>query len=311
VIGPILDADLQGFVDVLTELGIIGGEILSPFLNILGIALMIVVGVLKITLIPVLQVVAAVFKWLNNVIIVPFGNAVIDVINGLITMINYALGWAGVHIALLKHLQAVEDDYAANQEDLAGKIKDVNDAMDKVRSIFDEKRKAIDEAYDKNIESIKRLLEVGAMSETAYDAAAAAYNSQRKADLDALTKAEDEANESLKGILDKLQDGIDIKNLDQLIAAIVGEYDEGSTSIPRTGLAKVHKGETIIPRSFAEGLRRGDLTLGSGSGGSSGNTVINLVVKGSIQTENDITDALAKALERRRARGQLPQEATA
>ena len=36
----------------------------------------------------------------------------------------------------------------------------------------------------------------------------------------------------------------------------------GTPNVPNDMLANIHKGETIIPTTFSEGLRRGDLMLG-------------------------------------------------
>jgi ABC-type taurine transport system substrate-binding protein len=41
-------------------------------------------------------------------------------------------------------------------------------------------------------------------------------------------------------------------------------YDVGALKIPSDQLAMVHAGETIIPATFAESLRKGDISIGAG-----------------------------------------------
>ena len=61
--------------------------ILAPAFNILSLALAPVTAALNI-LSPILKAVAKVFEWLNNYVIVPIGNAFIDVINAVIDLLN-------------------------------------------------------------------------------------------------------------------------------------------------------------------------------------------------------------------------------
>ncbi len=52
-------------------------------------------------------------------------------------------------------------------------------------------------------------------------------------------------------------------------------FDVGTPSVPRDMLAMVHQGETIIPANFAEGIRKGEMTLGgAGGGGSHGASLV-------------------------------------
>jgi hypothetical protein len=67
----------------------------------------------------------------------------------------------------------------------------------------------------------------------------------------------------------------------------------------------VHPGEIIVPKSFADGVRSGDLTISGGvrsgdlSVGSSGSSrssytqlTVNLTVHGSVTTEKDLVKAV-------------------
>ncbi len=51
------------------------------------------------------------------------------------------------------------------------------------------------------------------------------------------------------------------------------EYASGTTEITEDHIARVHQGEIIVPKTFSEGIRNGDVTLGENGG-----TVVNIVV---------------------------------
>jgi hypothetical protein len=83
----------------------------------------------------------------------------------------------------------------------------------------------------------------------------------------------------------------------EYISAInsAGAFASGTPNLPSDMFAQVHKGETIIPKNFADGIRNGDLSL-SGPGANSGQQVNNyyIRVEGSIVKENDLIDSLIK-----------------
>ena len=68
-------------------------------------------------------------------------------------------------------------------------------------------------------------------------------------------------------------------------------YDVGSYNIPEDQFGMVHKGEIIVPRTFAEGIRSGELTLGSNR--TSNNAInVNVVVQGSVTTEKELVSKI-------------------
>ncbi len=315
ILEPLLDSDLASGVDALLEMGMALGEVVAPFISIFGIALSIAAGIMKVLIIPALQLVGAAFKWVNNYVIVPFGNAIIWVVNAVIDGINSALGWLGVHINRLAELQPIQDTYVASQTELASQVEGVNDTMDDVRKIFEKKKDQLQDAYDANIRSIQDLLEVGAISLTQYDQMVSGYNTKLDTDLAQLESAEEAQLDALKEMLERLNKGIAISNLEAVLAAAlaqatssVASFDTGTTKVNANQLAVVHKGETIIPASFAEGIRNGELSLGAGSG-STNITQISLIVKGSVLTDEDLVAAVAKGQAQARRRGRLPSEA--
>ena len=68
-------------------------------------------------------------------------------------------------------------------------------------------------------------------------------------------------------------------------------WDVGSYNIPEDQFGMVHKGEIIVPRTFAEGIRSGELTLGSNR--TSNNAInVNVVVQGSVTTEKELVSTI-------------------
>jgi hypothetical protein len=82
------------------------------------------------------------------------------------------------------------------------------------------------------------------------------------------------------------------------IATIASQqFAVGSPEIPKDMMAQVHKGETIIPETFADSIRKGDLTL-SGQGQHGGGIIMdftNTVFNG--VTQEFVTDIFTKASE--------------
>ena len=94
VLEPVIDTILAPLVGILKIVGQTIGQILVPVLQWLT---------------PIIELVGEIFIWLYNKIILPIGNGLITVfnvigigltsiVNGVISAINWALGWAGVNI---------------------------------------------------------------------------------------------------------------------------------------------------------------------------------------------------------------------
>lgn len=98
--------------------------------------------------------------------------------------------------------------------------------------------------------------------------------------------------------------GEGISNAWDKLGGWLGWWDVGSPNIPFDHIAMVHKGETIIPRTFADGIRSGELSLvGKNSNQTTSPIVVNISVGGSIVTEQEITDlvynGIAKGIQTR------------
>jgi hypothetical protein len=83
--------------------------------------------------------------------------------------------------------------------------------------------------------------------------------------------------------------------------------DVGASNLRRDQMALVHAGEAVIPKTFAEGIRSGEMVL-SGQGGSSlssGDVYVTVNVAGSVSAENDLASSIAKNIYTQRKRGLL------
>ena len=77
----------------------------------------------------------------------------------------------------------------------------------------------------------------------------------------------------------------------------------GSGNIPTDMPAIVHKGEGIVPATFMDSIRSGELALTSGSNEGSGqNIYVSVNVEGSVQAENDLVNSITTAIYTRRSR---------
>lgn len=113
----------------------------------------------------------------------------------------------------------------------------------------------------------------------------------------AVSSIGDGAKDKASGLVEKAKEvGSSIKKNIKKAGNAVKRFvrlDVGTPEIPHDMPAVVHKGETIVPRPFAEGIRRGDLALVGGKSGGSGNIInVQLNVHGSVVTQQEITDAV-------------------
>lgn len=368
---PLINDALQPLVDVLLEIGRSISQTLSPFISLVALHLRMFASVLQIAMIPS-RLLGQAFEWLNNRVMVPFGNAVIGLINGVIKAINWALGWLGVSIPYLKQLKTTEE-IASEEQQIKQKMEWVAEEMDRIRELFATRRREIEDAYQKNISSLRKLLEIGAMGEEEYARRVTQLNIQRDTALNALKEEEKNQLAELQKIYDQLSSGINVtvtnypapaspppspetaggvssgsNNSSPLqdaasgaisgaaigagigsivpgigtlvggaiggavgaiggaIGGLFGWWDVGAIDLPKDMPGVVHKGEMIVPATFAEGVRSGKITIGKGQGGTSEVYHITVNVAGSVKTESDLIDAIALGLAKKRSRAILP-----
>ena len=79
-------------------------------------------------------------------------------------------------------------------------------------------------------------------------------------------------------------------------------FDKGTGNVTEDMAANIHKGEIIVPGSFSDALRNGDLALSGGGMGSGGNTVV-VNVEGSVVTEREMINLIADGISQADKRG--------
>lgn len=331
VIEPIIDSALKPFANFLREIGKAAGMILAPAFNLLALAISPVSAALKI-LSPVLQAVAKVFEWLNNYVIVPIGNAFIDVINAVIGALNKL---PFVDIDKLDRLNVI----GQKADEMAEEFEKYTELLN---SKFERQKSAVEEMLQSQLDALTSQYELGLISREEYESEAQKYQSAADEKLY-------EINKQQKEVLDMINDntynmlsedakkavesertsyaekwGEKVPVLGTLAGAAVDvgksivdgvvsvgksigkwvsswwPFDTGSISVPQDMPAIVHQGETIIPRTFAEGIRSGELSLVGGKGSaSSGQPVyISISVAGSVVTENELVDVIYNGIAR-------------
>ena len=345
VLEPLIDSALEPFSDFLEEIGRTAGMILAPAFNLLALAISPVSAALKI-LSPVLQAVAKVFEWLNNYVIVPIGNAFIDVINAVIGLLNKI---PFVNIKKLDRLNVIGE----KADEMAEEFEKYTDLLN---SKFERQKSAVEEMLQSQLDALQSQYELGLISREEYESEAQKYQSTADEKLY-------EINKQQKEVLDMINDntynmlsedakkavesertsyaqkwGEKVTVLGTLAGAAVDVVttvvdtvvsvgkkawngflnfiglDVGTISVPQDMPAIVHQGETIIPRTFAEGIRSGELSLVGGKGSaSSGQPVyISISVAGSVVTENELVDVIYNGIARgirSGAKNPLPQGA--
>lgn len=327
VIEPFINGILQPLVDMLEALGDTIGKMLTPILG--------VVQVLT-SLNPVLKVIEAAlsvlgkaFEWLYMNVIYPVGNTIIDIVNGVINMLNKI---PLVDIEPIQRLAAIGD--AA--EEMA---KEMERHAERIRLMYDRQKSAVEDQLKSQLEALSSQYELGLISRDEYEKQAEKYASAADEKIIDLNEAQNailsqiEANTyasatgNTSGLAEqrksyakewgekvpvlghvagfvadvgtKIWDGI--KSVGKTIAGWFG-FDVGTPFVPQDMPAMVHKGETIVPRTFADGIRSGELALvgrnGPGGGAASGGSPIYVTVNvgGSVLAERDLVDAVHRGI---------------
>lgn len=402
--GPMNEA-LQPVVDGLTQIGVIAGKVLLPVIETAGILIGLVMDVLEpvfniieailpliatagqlmfmlnpsfILLTTTLNWVAKGLSWFYDKVIVPVGNAFIDIINAVIEGIN-SLAWlTGVTVDKMDKL-LTSDEKQSYTEMMESKKARINELLDDVTEYYQEQRDALKTLTSESIASWQDLLEVGAISETDYAAKVAGLNDGLASGLESIDAAETAMADSLGDILTRLEDGlnVDITNIEALVAALSGDavaasesaatatetvtttdipaattvntgtawwqglgaedraafestlqaaiaagntaqvqgmrqmrgYAVGTARVDGDQVAVVHDDEMIIPKTFADGVRAGEIGIVGPSTTPAGNVTHNYyyatVVEGSVIRERDTGAYLDDVKTRGRRSGRL------
>lgn len=327
VIEPFINGILQPLVDMLEALGDTIGKMLTPILGVVQV-LTSLNPVLKI-IESALSVLGKAFEWFYMNVIYPVGNTIIDIVNGVINMLNKI---PFVDIEPIQRLAAIGD--AA--EEMA---KEMERQAERIRLMYERQKSAVEDQLKSQLEALSSQYELGLISRDEYEKQAEKYASAADEKIIEINEAQNailsqiEANTyasatgNTSGLAEqrksyakewgkkvpvlghvagfvadvgtKIWDGI--KSVGKTIAGWFG-FDVGTPFVPQDMPAMVHKGETIVPRTFADGIRSGELALvgrnGPGEGAASGGSPIYVTVNvgGSVLAERDLVDAVHRGI---------------
>lgn len=282
-IGPVINDILAPLVEVLETVGETVGLILTPLLSIVQIFMTLTGAtlILKI-LVGILEALGKAFEWLHNTIIVPMGNTIIRIVNGIIDALNKI---PFVNIKKLDYLNYVGE----KAEEIADVVEK---ALELTRKKFERQKQAVNDLLQSQLDSLKSQFELGLISREEYEEQAEKYAS--KAD-EKLYNLEKEMNETLKAIKENTEESF-----------LTGSWDVGTSNQPFDQFGMVHQGEIVVPRTFSDGIRSGELTLSRSSENrqSSSPICVTVNVGGSVLAENELVDTvyngLVRGMERRR-----------
>lgn len=326
VIEPFINAILQPLVDVLEQLGETIGIMLAPILAVVQV-LTSLNPVLKI-LEAVLSVVASAFEWLYMKVIYPVGNAIIDVVNGVINMLNKI---PFVDIEPIQRLAAI----GTAAEEMA---KEMEKQAERIRLMYDRQKSAVEDQLKSQLEALESQYELGLISRDEYEKQTEKYASAADDKIIELNEAQNailsqiEANtyagatgntsglaEQRKSYTQEWGEKVPvighiagaiadvgtsiwngIKSVGKTIAGWFG-FDVGTPFVPYDMPAMVHKGETIVPRTFADGIRSGELALVGRNSSASGSGSVSPIyvtvnVGGSVMSERELVEAIHRGI---------------
>lgn len=152
---------LQPIVDILLDIGITIGQILQPVIGIIATGLRVLAGVIKIVSVP-LNLLGNAFEWLYNKVIRPVGNAIIKVMNAIITALNKL---PLVNIKKLE-LLPVAGEKVGEVADETAKAADA--ARAKIEAMYKAQIDDINEELRYQIQSLQKQYELGLISRQQY-----------------------------------------------------------------------------------------------------------------------------------------------
>lgn len=345
-IEPMLNSQLKPLVNIIEKIGYTLGMILAPAFNTISVSLIPVNTALNM-LEPVLNTVAKVFEWLNNSVIVPVGNAFIDVVNGIIDLLNKL---PFIDIDKLDRLQVIGE----KADEMADEFEKYSYLLNQK---FERQKSTVEEMLQSQLDALTSQYELGLISREEYESQAQKYQSAADEKLYEINKQQKEVLDSINAntynmLSEEAKKTVDAEKsqsyaekwgekvpvlgtlagaavdagkavLDGVVSVgkTIGGWfkglfglDVGTISVPQDMPAIVHQGETIIPRTFAEGIRSGELSLvgGKGSATSDQPVYISISVAGSVVTENELVDVIYNGIARgirSGAKNPLPQGA--
>lgn len=157
----LLNDALQPIVDILLDLGKTIGQIIQPVIGIIATALRVLAGVVKIVTVP-LNALGNAFEWLYNKVIRPVGNAIIKVINVIITALNK------IPLVNVKKLELLPIAGEKIEEIADATSKAADAARAKIEAMYKAQIDDINEELRYQIQSLQKQYELGLISRQQY-----------------------------------------------------------------------------------------------------------------------------------------------
>ena len=293
VIGSLVNDALEPTVVFLESFGTMLGNIIRPLAAIAALiaqaepALQIAISIV--------EAISAVFEALYEVI-KPVLNAFITLYNGLADL----LGRIGIRMRKI----SVNLDRTSKELEKFSKAQE-----ERIRNYYQRRQDAIKQLLNSQLEALKSQYELGLISREEYEEQAEKYAKTADEKIISinqkmLTELEAIKDNTYKALSDVAKSSRPKERA--FYKKLVDPFnlfwhDSGSPNIEFDHAAIVHKGETIVPKTFAEGIRSGELALvGRGSSKASNHSQIyvSVNVSGSVVTEKELVDSVYQGIAR-------------
>ena len=222
---------LQPIVDILLDIGETIGQILQPVVGVVATALRVLAGIIKIVSVP-LNMLGHAFEWLYNKVIRPVGNAIIKVMNAIISALNKL---PFVNIKKLE-LLPIAGEKVGEVADAASKAADA--ARAKIEAMYKAQIDDINEELRYQIQSLQKQYELGLISRQQYIDQKNAYKAA--ADTEIL-KIEQKMAVALEHIEDNTYAALD----QQQQAAVATQREDARQA--GTGTSYAEKWGSVVP----------------------------------------------------------------
>lgn len=296
---PLLD-DMTTYID----------ELIGNLVEVLGPLLAIITAIINSALKPIFQIINTILEVLKPVI-----ELFVMLYNVIATVINYLGDFVGIHLDIIN---------------FSTEVQRATDELDKhttmMQKKYERQAQAVEDLLKSQLDSLRSQYELGLISRAEYEAQAEKYATDADSKIYDINKEMNEklgaieantyavlsdaqkasSKNPLHNLTTGLVDNVKKGNWGAAIGDILtgglgswfGWWDIGSYNIPQDQIGMVHKGEIIVPKTFAEGIRKGELSLGSGSQSNQSSIVVNLNVAGSVATENEIVDVVYRGIQK-------------
>lgn len=244
-------------------------------------------------------------------------DALFTVLQPILDLLSEVLEWFGYVVNPLGGLVDGLDLYSEKTKEAAEELEKQNEMLKKK---YERQAQAIEDLLQSQLESLRSQYELGLISRAEYEAQAEKYAADADSKIYDINKEMNEklgaieqntwaalSSEQQKktnnpihnltiGLVDNIQDGNWGAAIGDILTGGLGSFfgwwDVGSSNIPKDQIGMVHQGEIIIPRTFADGIRSGELALSSRNSGGAGTVNVVVNVAGSVTTEAELTTAI-------------------